>query len=730
MDNVIVVIPIIRQKAILTDAEVVEQMTSALQGLINLGGLKGNLDDIIIDYSFDKDAGYINVTVPSTCIGLTNKFNTVGAGLSPTVTYQVSEEIAKEALNTVPNNGFKLFSAATIQERLRLALKNPRMRFRYTIMDYKRYYNSKKSKLIADEKQGTAFKNMFLTDVNSMITEALPFIEEGKQLNTLVGVSQVSPKLAKVARELSIIYKRGLKQQKQAGAMNKSIFKQLKQKYTDFMVELMKVVFPDLVTDDNDGVSDKVTEQTTTKSYSHTSDGRIDLFADPTPEQLERKAESDAKLEETRALTEDLTHDEENSQKEYSKKDYAVYADGTCKKTLFKGTKEDCEDYVDDNTERLQAQYPNHVIEAVKTKSRTFSEDTSNKYKILTWDATNPQHAWVSGSIDITANSIKEAREIAKRKYGRYDDNGDFEYKVVKSDDKESIDNWKNKHDDSRSGVFSESHMPRTFSDGMKEVTFRTTNPEQLTKIVNAIGECGNGGHTFDIIIDPDLSEADGGSKKFQWDGDGSDRVEVSKGKTFSNNSDIRKEAKRLFKIFNPKATDAEIEKLIDFGLGLAANPQDLIDSLKDNLKKQGKTFSSDSDNYYVVVHQNGVVDSWFGPYFKDEANKVEDELANELEFGFTVGVWSLDTLLSKLNKQRKGNYTPDQINSHAEKRSFSTITNADDFRKYAHKVMQNAQGDNYSPEVTDKVVDDLIADNPNADFGELISRLTSGLGD
>lgn len=66
------------------------------------------------------------------------------------------------------------------------------------------------------------------------------------------------------------------------------------------------------------------------------------------------------------------------------------------------------------------------------------------------------------------------------------------------------------------------------FSDNMTEVTFRTTNPEKLTEIVNAIGECSNSGHTFDIIIDPDLTKEEGGDKKFQWDGDGGDRIEIT----------------------------------------------------------------------------------------------------------------------------------------------------------------------------------------------------------
>lgn len=60
---------------------------------------------------------------------------------------------------------------------------------------------------------------------------------------------------------------------------------------------------------------------------------------------------------------------------------------------------------------------------------------------------------------------------------------------------------------------------------------------------------------------------------------------------------------------------------------------------------------------------------------------------------------------------------------------SENKITSDDEFREYAHNVMKQAHGDNYSEETTDKVVDDLLNDNPDADYGELVGRLTSGFG-
>lgn len=57
------------------------------------------------------------------------------------------------------------------------------------------------------------------------------------------------------------------------------------------------------------------------------------------------------------------------------------------------------------------------------------------------------------------------------------------------------------------------------------------------------------------------------------------------------------------------------------------------------------------------------------------------------------------------------------------------SINSDEDFRNYAHNLMKNAHGDEYSEDTTNKVVDDLIKNNPAADYGELIGRLVSGFG-
>lgn len=44
-----------------------------------------------------------------------------------------------------------------------------------------------------------------------------------------------------------------------------------------------------------------------------------------------------------------------------------------------------------------------------------------------------------------------------------------------------------------------------------------------LKEIIEAIGKHGNGGHSYEIVIDPDSKEE---KESFFWDGDGSDRID------------------------------------------------------------------------------------------------------------------------------------------------------------------------------------------------------------
>lgn len=266
----------------LTEEKAVQEMMAGLQKLVDIGAIRDELDDILIDYEVNLDSGYTIVHLKPESLYDGSKLNTTGTSNI--------YEVPSDLVSKVDLSDFdKTFSAATIQERLRLAKMNPKVRLRYTIMDYRRYYNSKKAEFKKDPEKFRKLRDMFLTDLMGLFNEILPFIEEGKQLNSLIGVSQVAPKMGQVARELSLIYRRALKSEKSAGQINKGVFQKLKKAYSEFLNQLIEVVFPESseLMGENEELPDQVTPAiaaknptrfSDTKTYSFTGDGRISLF--------------------------------------------------------------------------------------------------------------------------------------------------------------------------------------------------------------------------------------------------------------------------------------------------------------------------------------------------------------------------------------------------------------------------------------------------------------------
>jgi len=58
---------------------------------------------------------------------------------------------------------------------------------------------------------------------------------------------------------------------------------------------------------------------------------------------------------------------------------------------------------------------------------------------------------------------------------------------------------------------------------GTKKLIIECRDSENsIARLINYMGEIGNGGHSFGIIVDPDMKEY---TKNFGWDGDGSDSI-------------------------------------------------------------------------------------------------------------------------------------------------------------------------------------------------------------
>lgn len=284
MDNIGIKIPLNTSKP-LTEEGATVQMQVALDKLIQVGALVGNIADILVDYDIHLDGDkYVTVIIKGDAYVDAAKFQIIG-GEKVFSDFECSDDemdyeamrlgIDKLDLYEAENEGnvVKSFSQATIQERLRISKYDPRVAFRYMILDYKRYFAMKKSQIEADPKLMKQLKGLFLSDLMGMFNRILPSIIDGKQLTTLLGVSNISPDLTHSARELSILYKRALMNEKQTGAISPTNYKRLSAKYKEFVDVLLSKVFEGTKDTDKSG-------NVETKQHSKIlSDGRISLFS-------------------------------------------------------------------------------------------------------------------------------------------------------------------------------------------------------------------------------------------------------------------------------------------------------------------------------------------------------------------------------------------------------------------------------------------------------------------
>lgn len=239
-----------------TESQAVASMVEGLKKLLDIGALKGDLDKIVQNYEISYPGGWAVAIIDKSALVDASKLNTVGSGLSFPMEWTPEEVIIKD----------RAFSAATIQERMRIAAMQPKMKFRYTVLDYKKYYKATKSKMKDNPELMKRLKDMFIVDMMGIFTQVLPYIQEGKQLSQLTGLTTITDGLNSISKELSLAYRRALKQAK-GGQISPSVFKELQAKYTTFMNLLITQVFP--------GIEEINMSGTDNKSFSTKTSGTV-----------------------------------------------------------------------------------------------------------------------------------------------------------------------------------------------------------------------------------------------------------------------------------------------------------------------------------------------------------------------------------------------------------------------------------------------------------------------
>ena len=221
----------------LTEELAVEQVDKAIKKLVEYGALKGDPEEFMENY--DIVLGSSNYVL----IDIKKNAYVDGAPLSSVGAEKISsQEIPSDAKAFIEAN--KSFSQASIKERLRMSNMDPKMKFRYVVIDYRRYYSSQRDKLMKNLDEFKKLRNMFIHDLMNMITDVAPLIQEGKQLGFLLGTQQYSPEISKIAREFSIAYRKALTSIEKNGTPQPMLYKVLDMKFREFIKQILPSVFP------------------------------------------------------------------------------------------------------------------------------------------------------------------------------------------------------------------------------------------------------------------------------------------------------------------------------------------------------------------------------------------------------------------------------------------------------------------------------------------------------
>lgn len=236
--NIIRIKLALKNAANIDEVGAVKQINDAISKLVKLGALRGNPEEFLRDYDVitgPETYALIDILADAYIDGA--PLPQVGAG----VVFMDKTPDGASLKETT-----RRYSQATIAERLKDAMFDPKMQFRKLVVDYRRYFASHKKDLLDDTSRMRQLLLLFFSDISSMIFKMAPFIKEGKQLANLIAVQTLSPALGKVAREFSIAFQRYIKNDIKTGTTKPMLFNMLRSKWQDFINEVLHSVFPNV----------------------------------------------------------------------------------------------------------------------------------------------------------------------------------------------------------------------------------------------------------------------------------------------------------------------------------------------------------------------------------------------------------------------------------------------------------------------------------------------------
>lgn len=142
----------------------------------------------------------------------------------------------------------KVFTVATVKDRVRIAKLSPRMSFRRLMIDYKQAVRAAGGVEKMDPEDVKIMKSLFTTDIIQILGRIHNDVMAGKQVATLIGASSISKNARQAAQKLQLPYKMAMLQTKKQGMITKDRFAKIQSAYADFVHSLIDEVFGEIPT--------------------------------------------------------------------------------------------------------------------------------------------------------------------------------------------------------------------------------------------------------------------------------------------------------------------------------------------------------------------------------------------------------------------------------------------------------------------------------------------------
>jgi len=137
----------------------------------------------------------------------------------------------------------KEFTQAQVRERLRESKLGVRMELRRTILSYRQVIKQMGGSEKIDPEDLKTLKSLLSSDLLRILNSITPQILDGKQINTLLGLSSLGKAYREYGQKLNIPMRLGLQELKRNGFVNKARYQKLQQAYTEFINAVLDDVF-------------------------------------------------------------------------------------------------------------------------------------------------------------------------------------------------------------------------------------------------------------------------------------------------------------------------------------------------------------------------------------------------------------------------------------------------------------------------------------------------------